>query len=93
MTSKAWLAEVDARPDYDYSTKRVTWLGACAVVLVDQEVVCSPVVLRDLDSVDTLWEAPGKTGMFTNFCNECGCSRQRFSFFLLAPFGVFRKYI
>jgi hypothetical protein len=62
MTSKAWLAEVDARLDYDYSTERVTWSGACAVVLVDQEVVCSPVVLRDLgSSVDTLWEAPGKT--------------------------------
>jgi hypothetical protein len=41
------------------TVQRITWLGACAVVFVDQ-VVCSPVVLQDLESLDILWEAWGR---------------------------------
>jgi hypothetical protein len=59
MPLEAWLAEVDARPDYDYSTESHGWV--LVLIACGPEIVCSPVVLQDPDSLGTLWR-PGEDG-------------------------------
>jgi len=50
MPPETWLADGDARPDYDYSTKsHMTVCLSC--IACGPEVVFSPVVLQDIDSI------------------------------------------
>jgi len=93
MPQEALLAEVDARPDHDYTVQKSHMFGCLYWFACGPEVVCSPVVLQDLDSIVTLWEARRRwIASQTKLCAMSGVRAEiamlwcfSFSLFLLPP--------